>query len=251
MLRIRKEQNDELAKVALKRFEDDMVAHVKEFFPRHYEILEEPTIREVIQYGVERGEDYGFTTERDVCLYINLMLLLGSNFDTDVQYPWAGEILNDETITDPVTRIDQLYDTATDYLDRVAGPNDQYVRRALLNMRQVPIQDFSETATENVERILLSRLQKIWPTKCGELGGTTLHALIRHSTESAQNYGITGDRGVATYTGLAFILGAGFDTDPQFVRASAILKDESIPDEATKVARLYKEAMIFLEKALA
>ena len=35
--------------------------------------------------------------ERDVCLYINLMFLLGSNFDTDVQLPWLADILTGRT----------------------------------------------------------------------------------------------------------------------------------------------------------
>jgi len=251
MLRIRKEEYEELGKISLKRFENSMLEHIREFFPRHYEILGEPTIRKVIQYGVDRAENYGFTTEQDVCLYINLMLMLGGNFDTDVQLPWATAILNNETITDSVTRIDRLYDAAMDYLDRVAGANNQYLRRALLNIRQVPVEDFSHSATENVERLVVSRLQKIWPKKCDEMGGATVQRLIRHSIDSARNYGITGDRGVAIYTGLAFILGSGFDSDPQFARASAVLNDESTPHEGTKVDRLYKEAMAFLEKGLA
>ena len=42
MLKIRKEQYEELGKVSLKRFEDSMVEHIKEFFPKYYEIHKEP-----------------------------------------------------------------------------------------------------------------------------------------------------------------------------------------------------------------
>jgi len=94
-----------------------MVEHLKKFFPKYYEIYGEPLIRQVIQYGIERAELYGFLTKRDTPLYIDLMLLLGSHFDQDFQYPWAIEILDDESIANPIEKADRLYDRALKYLD--------------------------------------------------------------------------------------------------------------------------------------
>lgn len=250
MLHIRKEQNEELGKIALKRFEDSMVKHIKEFFPKYYEVLGEPTVRKAIQYGIERAESYGFTSERDVCLYINLIFLLGSNFDTDLQLPWTAEILNDETITDSVTRIDRLHDKAMQYLDRAAGTDNEYLGIALLKVREISIEDFAQTPTPNAGDIAATQLQKIWRRKCQQIGETTLRRLIRHGIESAKGYNITTERGVVLYTALMFLLGSGFDKDPQFPWATAVLNDESIPDESTRVDRLYKEAMAFMEKWL-
>lgn len=251
MLKIREEQMDELGKIALKKFEDSMVEHVKEFFAKYYEVLGEPTVREVIVYGVDRAENHDFTTERDVCLYINLMFLVGSNFDADLQLPWAAEILNDETITDSVKRIDGLYDKATEYLDEVAGVDNEHLVRALIYMRKVPIEDFSQSGTGNVERKVIGLLQGIWPQKCGKLGDVILRRLIGHGVESMAQYNVTSDRGVALYTGLMFMLGSGLDSDPQFPWAAEILNDESIPDQATRVDRLYREAMVYSDKWLA
>lgn len=139
MLKIQEEQYEELGKITLKSFEDSMVEHIKEIFPEQYEILGEPAIRCVIQYGVEQAENYEFITERDVCLYINTMFMLGGNFDTDLQLPWAADILKDETITDSVARVDALCEKTLEYLDRVAGPNEGYYNRALLSLREVPV----------------------------------------------------------------------------------------------------------------
>lgn len=251
MLKIRKEQYEELGKISLKRFEDSMVEHIKEFFPEHYEILSEPTIRRVIQYGVEQAEKYGFTTERDVCLYINTMIMLGSNFDTDLQLPWAAEILDDESITESITRVDLLSDKTLEYLNRVAGANEGYYKRALLSVREVPIQDFSQSVTSSVEPRITGQLQKIWPNKYEDLGEQAVRRLIRHALESAKEYKISSDRGIMVYAGLMFMLGGGFDSDPQFPWAAGVLNDESITNEPAKVDRLYKEAMAFLEKCLA
>ena len=87
MLSIRPEQMAAFEQAALKRFEDEMLAHIKTYFPNHWRIIGEAQLRKVIQYSVSQAEQYGLTTQREVCLYLNLMLLLGSDFDTDIQLP--------------------------------------------------------------------------------------------------------------------------------------------------------------------
>lgn len=250
MLRIRKEQYEELGKIALKRFEDSMIEHVKKFFPKYYEVLGETTIRKVILYSIDRAENYGFTTERDVCLYINLIFLLGSNFDMDPQLPWATVILNDETIVVPFRRIDRLYEEAMGYLDRVAGVNNEYLGRALLRVREISIEDFAQTPTANAGDTAATQLQKIWPRKCRQMDEMTLRGLITDGIESAKGYDITTECGVVLYTALMFLLGSGFDKDPQFPWAAKILNDETMPNQSAKVGRLYKESMAFLNKWL-
>jgi len=227
-----------------------MVEHIKEFFPKYYEIHKEPLIRKVILYAVGRAESYNLITERDVCLYINLVFLLGSNFDTDPQLPWAAAILNDETITDSVTRIDKLHDKGMEYLDQVAGIENEYLGRALLKVREIPIEDFVTTPTANSGDIAITQLQKIWQQKCQYMSETTLHKFIRDAIESAKDYNVTTQRGIVLYTALMFLLGSGFDKDLQFPWAAKVLKDQSISTESTRIDRLYKEAMAFMEKWL-
>jgi len=251
MLKIRKEQSDELAKIAIKRFEDSMVVHIKEFFPKYFEIMGKPIIRNVIQYGIDRAEDYDFTTERDVSLYISLMIMLGSNFDVDPQLPWAGRILTDESIQDSIARIDRLYDTAMDYLDRVSGLESQYYKRALVNVRDYPFNELSQTGVSNIERKAMSQLQKIWPQKYESIDSLTERLFINSGIEIANNYNFTSERGVGLYIALMFMLGSGFNKDPQFPWAAAVLNDKSTADQATRIDRLYNEAMALLKKCLA
>lgn len=251
MLKIREEQMEELAKVSLKKFEDRMVEHVKEFFPRHYEVMGEPTIRNVIQYGVDRAKTYDFISERNVCLYTNLMLLLGGNFDADSQLPWVAAVLTDESIAEPNARIDKLLEVATEYLDEVAGLGDKHLELALLNFGEIPVQDFSESATGEADRNTADLLEGVWPQKYAKLGEGIVTRLGQSAMESAGRYGITGDRGVAIYVAHMFLWGSGFDRDPQFPGAAAVLADESIVNQSEKVDRLYKESMAFLETWLA
>src|SRR5687767_9297821 len=100
MLRIRSEQITVFAEAALRNFEDRMVAHLENFAPNHSKILSEDEMRVVIRHGIKKAEDHGFTSERSIRIYTELMLMLGSSFDTDPQLPWAAELLSDEEITD-------------------------------------------------------------------------------------------------------------------------------------------------------
>lgn len=255
MLKIRKEQYEELGKISLKRFEDSMVEHIKEFFPENYDVLGEAVVRNVIEYGVDRAEAHGFETEPDVNMYIDLMLLLGSNFDTDPQLPWAAEILQEESteeesIAEPVGRVEKLYDQAIEHLDHIEGPEDEYLANALDEVGEISFEDLPLAPSDNIKNTTVSFLQRIWPEKCRALGTDALNHLIRYGTESAQRYQITGQRGMVLYTVLMFILGSGFDMDPQFPWAANVLKEESTINEAERIDRLYEEAMAFLDEWL-
>lgn len=118
MLTIRTQQMEKFSEAALKRFEDTMVVHLKEFFPDFCETSGEPKIRELIRYGVKRSAFYQFNAERDVSRYIDLMVTLGPDFDADKQLHWAGEILR--TRNSPETRVSILLETAQKHLSKSA-----------------------------------------------------------------------------------------------------------------------------------
>lgn len=243
MLKIREEQYEELGKVTLKRFEDEMIEHLQKFFPKYYEIYGEPLIRKVIQYGTERAEIYGFLTKRDTPLYIDLMMLLGSHFDQDPQYPWAIEILEDQSVENPIEKADKLYDRALKYLDEAAGKENEYLGRALLRIREIPFEDYSKGP-------VASLLQEIWPQKYKVLGGLILNALIEDGNQSAREHDMPSKQGEAVMTVLKYLLGSSFDKDLQFPWASSVLQDESITNPASKVDQLYKAAISYMNKWL-
>ena len=105
MLRIRKDQWDILVRAQVREFDDWMYDHVRAQIPTAYEALGEERVRELIRHGRERGGKYGVTGRREVCKYIDLMFVLGKDFDVDL--PWAAEILRKPR--DPVAKIHFLY----------------------------------------------------------------------------------------------------------------------------------------------
>lgn len=110
MLAIREEQMGVLEQAVLRDFEDRMVVHLQRFFPQQYAALGNDGICETIQYGIERAKSYGVVDERDVCKYIDLMIVFGRDFDTSPKTPWAGRILNIESLTDPTSKVERLWD---------------------------------------------------------------------------------------------------------------------------------------------
>ena len=80
--------------MALSRFEDEMVARVAELSPTLAASLGEDQVLIVVRAAIERAALHGFTLEGPVRLFVNLSLLLGKGFDTDVQYPWAQRSLD-------------------------------------------------------------------------------------------------------------------------------------------------------------
>jgi hypothetical protein len=93
VLTIRPEQLKVLSQAEVQKFEDWVFTHLHKFFPKECAALGEPKLRESIQHGIRRAAHYGITARRDVCKYIDLMIVFGRDFDTDSRSRWAGEIL--------------------------------------------------------------------------------------------------------------------------------------------------------------
>ena len=100
----------------MQRFEIWMLAHLRKFFSKQSEAAGEVRLRETIRYGIKRAAAHGFRGKRDVCKYIDLMVVLGRDFDIDERYPWAGVILTE--LKNPGTKLEALQAAAKNHLRR-------------------------------------------------------------------------------------------------------------------------------------
>jgi len=238
MLTIRREQMEALEAAAVRDFERRMLAHLRQFFPKHLAVLGEPTLRAVIRFGVGRGSIHGFTTEHDLCLYVDLMLLLGSLFDEDPQLPWADAILHDAGIPDSAERAERLYDEAMAFLDDAAGEDGQYLTRALVTLHKHPLKETWAPGPGKLEDRLLAHLRALWPQKYECVGAGPLGLMVHRGVEGAARNHVAGDFGALVFVVLMFFLGSGFDRDPQYPWALAILGDASPASRAARAQRL-------------
>jgi hypothetical protein len=86
MLVIRKEQMTALSAYMGRRFEDRMVRHLAQIFPGKIRTGPDPTIgdvkvRDLVRLGVKKSSGYGLKGERNVALFIDLMVGISPGFD--------------------------------------------------------------------------------------------------------------------------------------------------------------------------
>lgn len=250
MLVIRNSQQDVLKLTALKEFEDSRVAHIKKHFPNHYKIMGEECTRRVIRHAIDRAKDYGFTTKRNVSLYLTVMLILGSHFDREILLPWTAGILTEDSSRNSSERADLLVNKAIEYFSAVAGPNNFYLNRTLLNIRKEDFLVPSVASSDDYESAALAHLETLFPHKCAIVGNANLKNLIQAGLKRAPAYGIIGKTDMAMYTGMMFLLGTFFDIDPQFPVAETILNDPELRSPSEKLEKLRTQAMRLLETFL-
>jgi hypothetical protein len=104
---IRKEQLKVFSESMIENYKRRVEEHLRRSFRNECAQLTRLDIRGLIENGIVRSAKYGVVTERDVCLFIDLMFVFGLEFDTN---DWASQILNDPWHTDPTQKIDYLFD---------------------------------------------------------------------------------------------------------------------------------------------
>jgi hypothetical protein len=249
MLTIRKEQVKVFKEQKLQDFIDEMTRHIQEFTPQQFKITGEANIRKVIKLGILRAENYGFTYRGPVQFYIELMFMLGSDFDTDPQYNWISEILKSDNNVDQMERADYLHEKVLDYVNKVIGPKNKYEIDALLKFTKLQFEDFKKLNSENPHEIL-EQLKKIYPEKANLVGESCLLKLHSQSVATARMNGNSDNGGIAVSFFLMFAFGHGCFTDLQYSWLSSIRKNSSVlfPNDINQ--KLFTKMMIYFEKAL-
>lgn len=283
MLVIRKSQVKVFEQVAAQRFEAGLLDHLRTFFPEQAAALGTAQLGKVVRYGLQRAESRGLRTERGLYLYLALMFMLGSAFDEDPQLAWMtllqppapppsteepqqavpppAEAVPTPAVpppeeTEPApspetpdTRIVPLYEQAMAFLDQTAGPDNEFLRHTLGLLRHPQVFEGLPAAPSFGHRVLLL-LQTLAPEKYKALGDGALRALVRSGYEAAKYHGVTTESGMMNYLALAFVLGSGFDRDPLYPWAAAVLTDPGLADPAQRGAALRETALKALEKCL-
>jgi hypothetical protein len=248
VLVIRAEQMKIFEQASRRRFEDEMVAHSKAFSPRLCEVLGDEPLRAALRPAIARAEDYGFTNRGPIRLFIELMFLCGSAFDTDPQYAAAGQFLR--ASGDQMHRAQQIHEWHSVYLEQVSGPGAVNVHKALnevLTFARLPL----TIAPENLTEALLWEMTRIFPSKAAFVGEAGLIAIIDESMIEARRYRFEGVRPEVLLAVLKFAFGHGCTDDPLYPWIAQTLRDERIAGPAARAARLEKKAITWLNHVVA
>ena len=249
MLTIRKDQVKVFEEQRLITFVDEMVQHISGFTPEQFKIIGEPDIRKIITLGIKRAESYGFNLRGPVKFYLEMMFMLGSDFDTDPQYYCIREILADNHEKNQIKRADLLYDKVIDFLDKMLGENYEYEIGALKKFVKIPFDDFQSFNREDPVKFAI-KLKEIFPEKVKLINGRAFIQLHEHAFTVARKYGIADDGGIAISFSLMFTFGHGCFTDQQYPWIANTINGSAGISAVEINQRLHAKMMIFFEKAL-
>jgi hypothetical protein len=246
MLVIRAPQFEAFEKAAISQFERRMLGYLTESFPKQAGLLGPAQMLRVISLGRERAAHYGHETEREIYLYLTLMMMLGSWFDEDPQLAWAAARLTDRSTAYAPARLNQLHNDTMAYLDRVCGEDNEHLVKALLRIRDFDPASAAGIPAERFEDEMTATLARFFPQKAAHQGESATRAVVRDAAALAGRHAVTGQQNICLLAGLAFMLGSGFHRDPQFPWA----QDALAPGRPADPASLLAHARAYLEQGL-
>lgn len=249
MLVISTEQMTSFTDVSVLSFENQMVVHLNEFARRHCEVIGEDCVREVIRLGIKQSAKYGFTNQGPVQLYLELMFMFGSYFDTDPQMQWAIDVLNKKNVDEQMVRANKLFESTNHYMKVVLGSKNEHTYRALKNIRTMAGQPITFDSSHLISGLLES-MYHAYPQKFEDVGREVLEELLIESANFAKEHDLNTFRGKMLYGILVFALGRGFSHDPLYPWISRTLRDTAIIDHERRVEKLEKRVLLYLDSVL-
>lgn len=251
MLTIRSEQIEVFRAVLIDpRSENLLIAHLRRHFAREWREIGEAGMQSVVKDGMRRAAGWGFRTTRERCLFISLMLLLGSHFDNDPQLPWARMLLAQDPEGHPWQRIVKLYDTTVEYLETTAGTENEALVRALLRVRARDLREPLPGDGRPMEK-LGDLCASLYPEKWRFQGAAATASMIREAITTAAYYGAEEPFGQAVFVVSAFMMGSGFDRDPQYPWAAEALTGDLEVAGTLRARQLWSAGLDHIEHSLA
>lgn len=232
---------------AFLRFEEQMVLHGHGFSPKLCEVIGDRQLRVALRQARLRATGHGFTFRGPLRLYVEMMFLCGSDFDTDPQFPAVGRILR--TPGDQMARAEQLYGLVLDYQKKVAGTNLVFTRKALNDLLAL-IQNLPAFSSTNFLPGMLREMHRVYPQRAEYIGDPALTALIREGQTKARQYDFP-IRGEVLIVTLMSAFGHGCIDDPLYPWIANTLNDERIVSASARAERLEKKAATWLKHVLA
>ncbi len=246
---IRHEQMQTLSAAVEQNFQQQLVDEMREFAPWHAEVLGDSGLLRCVQFAIQRSRKYGFTNRGPIRLYLQMIFLLGADFDSDALLPWAGEILSNPLIANQTDRATLLYEGLNDYLKHVAGPDNKFAKEALVRARE-ELSGGLGGGGEDLRQTIFNKVRRVYPEKCEYAGDAAVRTSIQSGILAAKRHSVATHRGASLFCGLIFALGHGFETDPHLPWIQKTLHDPALTEDKL-VQRLSSRVKTYLDYVIA
>jgi hypothetical protein len=247
MLTISNAQMDVLGRQPRARFEADLARHLRQYFPHE---CERGDVAGFVRMGIDRAAAHGVDTQGDTALYLNLMAMLGAEFDEDPQLPWAARGLDDLSTPSPSARLDAVYDSAVAFLESTSGRKNLYLVRAKLRIRRQEFDFLSRFRWNALPPVLAGILEKIYPQRAAYAGESAMKDLTLLAASTARKRGVSPGRAAGIHALHMFVLGSGYERDPFYPWAAEILDARGAGPVDARFDRVLEASLAYMERTL-
>jgi hypothetical protein len=249
MFRLRAAHLEAFETAARAEFEEEMLVHLEAHAPKQFEMIGKFEMRRVIQVGIRGAALYGLTNRGPVRFYIDLMCILGSNFDTDPLLPWAGKVLGTWKSGDQMAQADRLYDELLAYRAEVVGPDSVFEKAALRRVNPELFQSLLSPKAVSDGRVVLT-LHDIYPQKAARAGQRAMETFVARGSMLAKSNAIAGGLGSSIVIILMYLFGHGCAADPLLPWIGQALRNCAGRSSSQEMELLFSTLMQHLERKL-
>ena len=221
---------------ALRSFEDKMLLHLRSFSPLLAKSAGEDRLRKTVQIGIHQAQGYGFTLRSSLQLYLELMLVFGTHFDSDPKYQWLRPYIVGFDGINERERKRLLYWHSTLYMDNVYGATGSHAievggRVCWLNKQ------YLEALGRDFFSLGLNFLSQLQPQQWVYLNETVARVLLEQAVADSNRFGLADPAGAPLLLCLQFLFGHRVIDDPMFpwVSATLVANDLTGSDKVTQL----------------
>jgi hypothetical protein len=211
-IEINEEQWNRLKNNSLNAYINELVSHCNESYPYLEIKLGKDGLESALKNAVEKAKDEGFDQRGPTQLYIDLIILFGTEFHTDSQYSWIKTILDNNANIGQLEKTTLLYHEVTRYLSRVHGEQDENFIASILKFKNINIENLN-VQWNTYENNVFTLLNSLFPQKYQYIEQNNIKNFIRLGIEKSNRYGIENANHSAFITLTMFLLGHEFDQD--------------------------------------
>ena len=247
---IREAQIKALEDAAAHNFVGELSEHCKEFSPHLTKTLDDKQLNEAVEEGIKRAGNHKLDLRGPVRFYVDLMIVFGSGFDSDPQFPWIAETLAKDEELDQMSRMETIHEASQEYLEHVDGPNNIHTLKALEDL-SIRMRSGIKFPEQHLGTFTLDLLKEVHPRKYERTGEDALKTLWAESMElGRERYQFTSPRSLALMAILGFAFGHHFHNDPFLPWITRTLEEKEFDDPEKRAEDLERRALIWLDAVL-
>lgn len=223
MLTIRNAQLEVFEREAMASYRRELLEHYRTFAPALFRAAKEDAFRAFIDYGTRKAAAIGLTLRGPMRLFVDMMCILGHEFDRDVQYRRLWPEGDPAAIPMPFAQ--RLHANLGEYLEQCVGENNAILRRALSGVVAMP--PAPEGAFAEWTR---GQLEQVYPEKLAYMGEEGWRGVLAQSAATALQLALVSPRGHLVVVILTVGFGVDFISNPLYPWIRARLWNEAHED---------------------